>query len=52
MKGQVYDNTTIGQTGTVTNHTSNTSNTSSWNSESGYGASSTVSKENEIATKI
>ena len=52
MKGQVYDNTTTGQTGTVTNHTSNTSNTSSWNSESGYGASSTVSKENEIATKI
>ena len=52
MKGEAYDNTTINQGGTLKNHTSNSSNTSSWNSESGYGASSTVSNEKEVATKI
>ena len=52
MKGEAFDNTKTNQTGTVQNHTSSSSSTSSWNSESGYGASSTVSKENEIATKI
>lgn len=52
FKGSVSDNSTGGQTGTVKNHTSNSTNTSSWNSESGYSASSTTSRSKQVATAI
>lgn len=52
FKGSVSDNSSGSQTGTVKNHTSNSTNTSSWNSESGYGASSTTSRSKQISTAI
>ena len=52
FKGKVLDNSSGSQTGTVKNHTSNSTNTSSWNSESGYGASSTTSRSKQISTAI
>lgn len=52
MKGKAYDYTEINQDGTIRNHTSNTTNTSTWNSESGYGASSTTSKSKQVALAV
>lgn len=52
MKGYVSDINTALQTGTVSNHTVNSSNTSTWNTESGYGASSTTSQSKTISSAV
>ena len=52
MKGTVSDKATGGQTGTVTNHTSNTTDTSTWNCETGYSKSSTVSKDEAVSIAV
>lgn len=52
MKGAAFDNTEGGQSGSVSHHSGSTENTRSWNQETGYGASSTVSRNQSVATSL
>lgn len=52
MSGSVNDEGGSSQGGTVKNHTSNTTNTSTWNTESGYSASSSVSKDETVSSAV
>lgn len=52
MKGSVNDSGSSSQEGTVQNHTTNTINTSTWNTESGYSSSSTVSQDKSISSAV
>lgn len=52
MKGKVFDEGDGSQTGSVSNHTTNSTNTSNWNTESGYGGSSTTSSSKTVSAAI
>ncbi len=52
MKGSVNDAGSSSQGGTVQNHTTNTTNSSTWNTESGYSSSSTVSQDRSISSAV
>ncbi len=52
MKGAVLDESIQTQSGTVSNHSSNSTNSSTWNTESGYGASTSTSQNKTVSSAI
>lgn len=52
INGKIKDKGSSTQTGSVTNHSSSSTNTSTWNSEYGYGASSTTSSSESISNTL
>ena len=52
MKGAILDESTEHQGGTKQNHTTNSTNTASWNLESGYSSSTSVSRDESISSAV